>query len=581
MNNNNISDKEQKINYNRTLIILIVILAAITAIYQLRPFLDDSQFAWISVPTFSIIPGFLIVYSLILTKKLFRQKHFQAKAFLLFTLATACWFIAEQIWQAYDHVWIGEPFPSEADIFYLATYPLVISFLFISLRPILRSIHRNVWLLALGLSFSFLIPSILVSYDDMQGEEVFATSIALTYPILASIQLIPAIIGILYLSKKNLNFFWLLILFGFIIYNISDTFFLFSVIDDSYYDGHPTDLMYTYGYVMFIFAIHVRMKAAKSNQNIKSFFSENVQFDTINKFGIPLTLAIIIMIVSISLIHELFFQIDEQISTQNILFGIVTLSAVFVIMVLAINKNLSHLVKIKTRDLVEQKDNLEYMVEEKTQEVLKSERLSAIGELAGRLSHDLRNPLSVIKNDMDMIELKDGKFEKKSIDRIQRAINRMDHQIESVMDFVRQSPLNFGYFRLSYILKSVSDMITVPSNIKINFPKNDTQIWCDEQKSEILFYNLIINSIQEISNNDGYITIRLKENKKNIEIEIEDSGNLPIDNLNKIFDPLFTTKQSGTGLGLASCKNILEQMGGKLLVQTNPTVFTMIFPRKN
>ena len=115
----------------------------------------------------AILPAVLVGYSAITTIKLFRQKHFQAKAFLFFTIGLACWFIAEQIWQAYDYFLEGDPFPSEADIFYVAAYPFMVAFLFHSLKPILKSVSRNVWLFAIGLSFSFLIPTVSAAYDDM------------------------------------------------------------------------------------------------------------------------------------------------------------------------------------------------------------------------------------------------------------------------------------------------------------------------------------------------------------------------------------------------------------------------------
>ena len=218
---------KSSINQKQILILLILVLVVITAIYQLRPFLDDEQFSWISIPMYSILPGLLTVYSSVLAIKLYKKKHFQAKAFFFFALGNACWFIAEQIWQAYDHIWEGEPFPSEADIFYVLAYPFVTIFLFLSIKPIIKSVSKKVWLFSIALSFSLLVPSILVAYDDIVGENSFAVSIALTYPILASIKLVPAIIGILFLTKKGANFSWMLLLFGLIIYSISDTFFLF------------------------------------------------------------------------------------------------------------------------------------------------------------------------------------------------------------------------------------------------------------------------------------------------------------------------------------------------------------------
>jgi len=107
LSNNPILTKSQFIDNKRILITLIASLVAITLVYQLRPFLDDAQFAWISVPTYAILPAVMTVYSSILALKLHRQKHFQAKAFFFFALGAGSLFIAEQIWQAYDHIWEG------------------------------------------------------------------------------------------------------------------------------------------------------------------------------------------------------------------------------------------------------------------------------------------------------------------------------------------------------------------------------------------------------------------------------------------------------------------------------------------
>jgi len=304
LSNNPILTKSQFIDNKRILISLIASLVAITLIYQFRPFLDDSQFAWISVPTYAILPATMTVYSSILAIKLHKQKHFQAKAFLFFALGAGSLFVAEQIWQAYDHIWEGSPFPSEADIFYLISYPFFFVFLFQSLKPILSSISKNVWLFAIGLSVAFMIPSILAAHDDIYGEEAFAVSIALAYPILASVKLIPAIIGIMYLIKGEANFSWMLILFGFIIYSISDTFFLFAELDGTYYDGHPVDLVFVYSFLFLITALHVRLKITSLPTSVHQtmFFSENVKFETISRFGIPLTVAIICF--SLNEIHD-------------------------------------------------------------------------------------------------------------------------------------------------------------------------------------------------------------------------------------------------------------------------------------
>jgi signal transduction histidine kinase len=96
---------------------------------------------------------------------------------------------------------------------------------------------------------------------------------------------------------------------------------------------------------------------------------------------------------------------------------------------------------------------------------------------------------------------------------------------------------------------------------------------------EILFVNLIKNSIESIKES-GFIRIHAKESPKEVTITIEDSGSgIPEEYLPKIFDPLVTLKNRGTGLGLASCQNMVKSHGGTINVKNNPTTFTIIIPK--
>jgi signal transduction histidine kinase len=120
----------------------------------------------------------------------------------------------------------------------------------------------------------------------------------------------------------------------------------------------------------------------------------------------------------------------------------------------------------------------------------------------------------------------------------------------------------------------------IPDTIKINTPTNDLEIECDKSQMNVVFSNLITNSIQAMNEN-GSITINLKKRQDHAIIEFIDSGpGIPKENFSKIFEPLFTTKSMGTGLGLVSCKNIIEYHKGKISVKNNPTTFTIEMPIK-
>ena len=585
---NNLEYKHKTPKPNSSILLLVAVLVGITLIYQARTFLDDEQFMFISVPSYSIIPGILLALSIILAIKLYKIKHYQSKAYLLFALGVFCWFIAEQIWAAYDHVWEGEPFPSEADFFYIAAYPLFIGFLIVSLKPLKKSITKNVVLFSISISIALLIPTFAVTLEDMEGEREFEIGVALAYPIASAILLVPALIGILFLFKSETNISWMLLLFGFICYIIADTVFLYTILDETYYDGHPVDLFYLYSFILLIFSVIDRFRISKVHEdNSKTlFYSETIQFETISRFGIPLTVTIITLVVIITTVHSLYLSDDEYLQPESIMLGIVAILSVFVIIILTINKNLTKMVQMRTNELEDQRRNLENLVEEKTQEILKSERLSAIGELSGRLAHDLRNPLSVIKMSVDLIKqnsnnatISDTTITKR-LDLIEKSIERMSHQVDDVLGFVRNSPIKLSETSLRNLAISSIAKINIPENIEIKVEDTDYKINCDSTKLDAVFINLIINAIQAMPNG-GKITIRIKPSKSDVLIDFENSGEpIPNEIMNKVFDPLFTTKQTGTGLGLASCKNIVELHGGTISVQNNPTTFTIKLPKE-
>ena len=212
-----------------------------------------------------------------------------------------------------------------------------------------------------------------------------------------------------------------------------------------------------------------------------------------------------------------------------------------------------------------------------------SERLSSIGSLSSRLAHDLRNPLSVIKNSMEILKfrLNDNMDENinHQIAMVGRSVSRMSHQIEDVLDFVNIASLKLENSSLITVIESAILSTDIPKSVKINLPKNSAMIICDPYRMEVVISNLLKNASQAMEGN-GEISIRVLDQKDDVLIEIEDQGQgIPQENMDKIFEPLFTTKQSGTGLGLASCISIVEKHGGSISARNNPTVFTVQLPK--
>jgi len=220
-------------------------------------------------------------------------------------------------------------------------------------------------------------------------------------------------------------------------------------------------------------------------------------------------------------------------------------------------------------ELKKERDNLERQVKLKTEQLLKTEKLTAIGELSARIAHDMRNPLSIIKNTAEIIKKNHKNIDSKTIElwnRQDRAIYRISHQVDDVLDYVRDNPIKKKPAKISVILLDSLGRIEIPEKIKINLPKTDATIPCDSERLGVVFVNLIMNAIQAIENKKGEVYINIADEPDDIIlISIKDSGpGIPKKLISKIFDPLFTTRQIGTGLGLPSCKNIIEKHGGTI-----------------
>jgi signal transduction histidine kinase len=216
-------------------------------------------------------------------------------------------------------------------------------------------------------------------------------------------------------------------------------------------------------------------------------------------------------------------------------------------------------------------------------EIIKAERLSAVGELSSRLSHDIRSPLSVIKMTIGLLKQTSKNLDEnqiKKLDQLERSASKIQYLVENILDFVRTQEPKKEKTSILAVIGSVKNSIDIPKNIKIILPENDIEITCDPNQIEVVLQNLVTNSIQAIGSTEGSVKIYIVEESEFVIILIEDSGPGVPDNLiSEIFDPLFTTKIEGTGLGLASCKSIIESHDGTLDVSNNPTIFKIKLPK--
>lgn len=219
----------------------------------------------------------------------------------------------------------------------------------------------------------------------------------------------------------------------------------------------------------------------------------------------------------------------------------------------------------------------------KRSQSFKKEKLSVIGQLSSNIAHDIRNPLGTIKNSGVIIEKENNNKNEiisRELNRINISVRRISHQVEEVLNYVRTTPLILNSHSINQTLQEAIDTLDVPSNIIINIPKKDITINFDHEKILIVFVNIILNAIQSIDKTDGHISIDMHETSSDVTLEFENSGpNISSKDLKHLFDTLFTTKLEGTGLGLSSCKNIVEQHDGAITAKTNPVIFSIKLPK--
>lgn len=558
---------------------LIGTLIIISSLYIVNISIGIQNFSKIvSLPAYTIIPGLLIVLSIWAIAKADSIKEIPKKSLIFLSLAFSFWFIAEQTWNLYEHVLGIDPYPSIADFFYI----LAPIFMFISLKIFLNSsgkeISKTILFVASSISLIILVPSIMATFEVGAEDEPFEIIVALAYPVADAILLVPAIITISLISHKP-NFFWVMILTGIIVMLAADTIFLFLVIADEYIDGHPVDILFVSSYTIWAFMLFYTIIDSKNNPRKKETIETYKKYGTkkLEQYGIVIGLILINVTVAILLVTIYYFMEPNPDNTILGFFSwiLVMMVVIFSSVIILLNSKLNKVLQNRTLQL-----------EEKTSDLIKSERFSAIGELASRIAHDIRNPLSNINMSIELMKIipSDTKMNDKEVgeklELISKNVQRISHQINDVLGFVQNRKLKIEQISLLKCLHESIESINLPGNITLKLPKSETTVLADRFQLQIVFNNIIINAIQSIGKKEGEISFRFYENDK-VKIEIENSGpSIPEELLPRIFDSLVTTRQVGTGLGLASCKTIIENHKGTITVQNNPTTFTITFPMR-
>ncbi len=221
---------------------------------------------------------------------------------------------------------------------------------------------------------------------------------------------------------------------------------------------------------------------------------------------------------------------------------------------------------------------------------IQKNKLEILGKLSASLSHEIRNPLSAIKLNLKLLQMSSNgsinEEEKEYLSICNEAADRIENLIENILEFARTSSKD-------NITNSLNEIAMIA--IKILQPlasRKSIQIKCELcsklepyelNKNKILqvIINLITNAIEASDRNSEIIVKTYNKkinNKKYIVLEVEDHGEgIPEDNKDKIFQEFYTSKKSGTGVGLNVCKNILEEYNAEIKFKSYPNLGTSFF----
>ena len=220
----------------------------------------------------------------------------------------------------------------------------------------------------------------------------------------------------------------------------------------------------------------------------------------------------------------------------------------------------------------------------------KLEKMTTIGELATMVAHDLRNPLTSIRNASFYIKNacpNRGNVECKTVlemfDVIEQETVFADSIINDLLDFAARRPPLRKSQNVNNLIENALRQIDMAENVKIErkFAKKAVAS-VDEKQLERVFLNLIKNSVQAMPNG-GKLEVTTIETEDHIRTAFTDTGTgIAEENMSKIFTPLFTTKAKGIGMGLSICKKIVEEHGGTIDVESKVgqgTTFTITLPK--
>jgi signal transduction histidine kinase len=249
-------------------------------------------------------------------------------------------------------------------------------------------------------------------------------------------------------------------------------------------------------------------------------------------------------------------------------------------------------VAIRTHELAEANDAFKRIQTEQ----IRYERLSVLGEMTAVVSHEVRTPLNAMNIHLQRLKRKlrqnttgDSQELISILDLIAYEINRINNVISEYMRFARPQVGRSSQTEINPIIRSVIHLLDLEASraqIQMEFipGKNLPAVFLDEDKLRQVYLNLILNSIHAMPGGGRVVVQTEQAERGGVKARVSDNGpGIPPENLDKIFQPFFTTKPNGTGLGLSIVARILRDAGGEIRCHSEKgkgAVFEMTFPHE-
>lgn len=214
----------------------------------------------------------------------------------------------------------------------------------------------------------------------------------------------------------------------------------------------------------------------------------------------------------------------------------------------------------------------------KEEEELNLKKFSSTGRIARLLAHEVKNPLTTILLSADQLDLElPDKVKQESgdlLDVIRRNCNRINHLVTQLLESTRFSDLDLRKYSINTLLEEavaeVEDRLKLNGiQVQKNYSADICEILVDPEKVKIAFVNLIVNAIEAMPENNGKLQLRTSIKGNICKVEIKDNGvGIPPEKMERLFEPFFTSKSAGSGLGLTNTQNIILSHGGSIRVKS-------------